>query len=281
MADAATVHVSNISDKSSKEEIEAFFSFCGKVKDFSVTPTSNEKGAPLSATITFEQPSAARTALLLDNTLLSGVPIKVSASASLDQLQHEAHEYAGDETGLPSQDDKPRTAVFAEYLAHGYHFGDQVLQRAIDYDEKQGISKRFQKFILEIDNKHKVSDKSRAMDNTYGVSTRATQGYNTLTRYLDQALSTPTGQKVHKFYQDGRKQVLDIHNEAVRLKQIKAAEEKKCTCETAGPNGECNCAPGACACDGCKKINSEKAASGPVPVATEATASTSEKATYQ
>ncbi|EPS43529.1 hypothetical protein H072_2467 [Dactylellina haptotyla CBS 200.50] len=291
-AENATVHVKNISHKTTEKEIQDFFSFCGKIKDFSVTPASGDPDATLSATITFEQPSAARTALLLDNTQLSGSPINVSASATLDDLEHEAHAH-DDLTGEPPQEDKPRTAIIAEYLAHGYHMGDKVLQRAIEFDKQKGIYSRFQKFLTELDNKHKVTDKSRAMDSTYGVSDKATQGYNTVTRYLDQALSTAPGQRIHKFYQVGEKQVLDIHNEAMRLKKMKADEERKCTCDTAGPNGECNCAPGSCACSGCKKVTAEKAAAASsssssaapplyeaIPSAS-APAPTGEKATYQ
>lgn len=280
-AQNATVHVNNISSKTSEKEARDFFSFCGKIKDFSLTPSSGEPEATLSATITFEQPSAARTALLLDNTQLHNSSISVSAPATLDDLQHDAsahnQEGEGEASDSPRQEDKPRTAIFAEYLANGYHVGDKALQRAIDFDESRGISARFRKFLADLDNKHKVTDKTRAMDNTYGVSTRASTGLNTVSRYLDTALSTATGQKIHKFYQDGRKQVLDIHEEALRLKKIKADEEKKCTCATVGADGQCKCAPGSCACDGCKRANAEKQA------APEASGSSSipEKVSYQ
>lgn len=189
-----------------------------------MTPASGDAESTLSSTITFEQPSAARTALLLDNTQLNNVPIQVSAGASLDDLQHNAEHDLSTE---PSQEDKPRTAIVAEYLAHGYVLGDRVLQRSIDFDAKHGYSKRFTNFINDLNNKHKVADKSRAMDSTYGISTKATQGYNTVTRYLETALNTPTGQKVRTFYEEGQKQVLDIHAEARRLADLKAAEEAK------------------------------------------------------
>lgn len=282
----ATVHVSNISPKTTEKEIRDFFSFCGKIKEFSTAPASNDADATLTAAITFEQPSAARTALLLDNTQLSGAPIHVSAPASLSDLQHEA-EHQTTELEHPRQEDKPRTAIFAEYLAEGYHLGDQILQRGIEFDEKRGISAKFRKFLVDLDNKHKVSDKSRAMDDTYKITSRANTGLNTVSRYLDGALNTPTGQKIHKFYLDGKKQVVDIHNEAVRLKGIKERQEAKCTCATAGPNGECHCAPGSCTCDGCKKVGAASAEkSGDVPPPSYesgagASTSTSEKVTYQ
>ncbi|KAF3926961.1 hypothetical protein ABW20_dc0108130 [Dactylellina cionopaga] len=256
----ATVHVANISHQTTEKEINDFFSFCGKIEKISVTPTTKEANAPLSATITFFQSSAARTALLLDNTQLSGVPIHVSAPASLTDLDAAAHTHDGEEGHLPSQEDKPRTAIVAEYLASGYILGDKVLNSAIEFDEKRGISARFRKFITELDNKHKVSDKTRAMDSSYGVSTKTSQGFNTISRYFDTALSTPTGQKIHKFYLNGAKQAGEIHEEALRLKKLKEGSPAKCTCTTAGPNGECNCAAGACECEGCKKNIAEKAA---------------------
>ncbi|KAK6524933.1 hypothetical protein TWF281_011823 [Arthrobotrys megalospora] len=284
-AENATVHVSNISYKTTEKEIKDFFSFCGKIKEFSSTPSSNEPEATLTAAITFEQPSAARTALLLDNTQLSGVSIHVSAPASLSDLQHEAEHHVAEEDH-PRQEDKPRTAIFAEYLASGYQLGDQILQRGIEFDEKRGISAKFRKFLVDLDSKHKVTDKSRAMDDTYQISSRANTGLNTVTRYLDGALNTPTGQKIHKFYLDGKKQVVDIHNEAVRLKGIKDKNEAKCTCATAGPDGECHCAPGSCTCDGCKKAGAAKTEKSEVPppgyeATPGASTSTSEKVTYQ
>ncbi|KAF3927031.1 hypothetical protein ABW21_db0206819 [Orbilia brochopaga] len=279
--DNATVHVTNISHKTTEKEIRDFFSFCGKIKTLSVTPASSAADALLSATITFEQPSAARTALLLDNTQLAGSAIQVAAAASLSDLSNDA-DGANPDADI-EQEHKPRTAILAEYLANGYVLGDKVLQRGIEFDNKNGISARFKKFLADLDSRHKVSDKSRAMDQSYGISDRASQGYSTLTRYFDSALETPTGKKVHAFYDGASKQVLDIHNEALRLKNLKAGQTgaAKCTCETAGPEGQCNCTPGTCACDGCKKNAAEKTAAP--EIAPEASTSTAadEKVTYQ
>jgi len=277
----ATVNVSNISHRTTEKEVTDFFSFCGKIDTISVTPTSSEPDAPLSASITFQQPSAARTALLLDNTQLSGVAIHVSAPASLTDLQHEAeiHAHEGDQEEI-RQEDKPRAAVLAEYLAHGYVIGDKALQRGIELDEKHGISTKFQNYLISLNNKFKVADKTRAADSTYGISTKANQGYNTAQRYLESALNTPTGQRVRTFYEKTSKQVMDIHSEARRIADLKVAETSKCTCETANADGKCNCTPGTCNCAGCKNARtSEKPATetAPAPVAS----SSSEKSTYQ
>jgi hypothetical protein len=39
--------------------------------------------------------------------------------------------------------------------------------------------------------------------------------------YFEKASNTPTGQKIVKFYEEGTKQVQDIHAEALRLAELK------------------------------------------------------------
>jgi hypothetical protein len=63
---AATVHVSNIAPGTSERDVTNFFSFCGKITNISVTPTTSDPNSPLSATITFERETAAKTAVLLE-----------------------------------------------------------------------------------------------------------------------------------------------------------------------------------------------------------------------
>lgn len=41
--------------------------------------------------------------------------------------------------------------VAAEYLAKGYSLSDQILQRAIEIDSKQGLSRRFVSYIQSLD----------------------------------------------------------------------------------------------------------------------------------
>ena len=101
----------------------------GKITDIKVTPASAASDSTLSATVTFERDSAAKTALLLDNTQLGDLPVKVESTASLDEITERsttAHEADEDEI---RQEDKPRTTVLAEYLSHGYVIGDNVLQK--------------------------------------------------------------------------------------------------------------------------------------------------------
>lgn len=49
------------------------------------------------------------------------------------------------------QTDKPRAGIAAEYLAKGYILSDSILQRAIEIDQKQGISSRFINYLNQLD----------------------------------------------------------------------------------------------------------------------------------
>lgn len=280
MSHAQTVHVSNISHTTSEKEVRDFFSFCGKITSLTITPVSSDPTSTLSATVTYERDTAAKTALLLDGTKLGPNPVIVEATHSLDEIAS-GHVASGDADapnfgtteGELRQEDKPRTAVLAEYLSHGYVVGDKALQKGIELDTTHGISQKFTGYLTSalktIDNTVHASDTAKSVDTQYHVSDRAVGAKKTLQTYFEQALGTPTGQKIRSFYQTGGKSLFDIHNEAKRLAELRKAENRrsgelgstadgspfvgpeKTTCPCGGNEGVCSCDPGKCACAGC------------------------------
>ena len=175
------------------------------------------------AIIAFERPSAARTAILLQDAHLGTSQVHVSSSEPLEgSSTPPSTEKAKPDTDF-SQEDKPRTAVFAEYLSQGYTLSDQILHKAIEYDHKNGISARFHAALNSFlthahaaDQKYGVTQRAIAVDEKYGIQDRAKQTATGLMRYFENALDTPTGKKVRSFYDDRRKEVLEIHAEARR-----------------------------------------------------------------
>jgi hypothetical protein len=123
------------------------------------------------------------------------------------------------------QEDKPRSRIVAEYLAHGYVIGDTAIQRAIELDTKHGISARFTAALSNFDNKVKATDKAKAIDSSYGVTDKGMTAWRGANSYFEKALGTPTGQKLAAFYTTSEKQVIDIHTEARRLADIKKQHE--------------------------------------------------------
>lgn len=124
------------------QDLQGFFSFCGKITNLSLSPTSGAPDATQSATVTFERSSAAKTALLLDQTRLGGNNVHVEAAHTLDEIAggrttggNEDEPSFGADTDPtytgegPRQEDKPRSAILAEYLSAGYAVGDTALQK--------------------------------------------------------------------------------------------------------------------------------------------------------
>jgi len=76
--------------------------------------------------------------------------------------------------------------------------------------------------VQDVDQKFGVTQRAVKVDERYGIQDRARTGVSGLMKYFENALGTPTGKRVRTFYDDRRKDVLDIHNEARRL-----ADERK------------------------------------------------------
>lgn len=270
---STVVHVKNISSETSEKEVRDFFSFCGKITSLSVTPASGAVDSSKSATVTFEKETAAKTALLLDNTQLGPSQVSVSSAASIDDIAQSAktaNTSTNDDEEL-TQDDKPRSRVIAEYLAHGYVISDSAIQKALALDSKHGVSARFTNALTAFDSKYKATDKAKGVDSSYGITDKGLNAWKGLNSYFEKALETPTGQKLAAFYTQGEKQVMDVHAEARRLADIKSGKTggtmeqnaksmmqvpgtEKTTCQCGGESGACPCTN--CACSGCSKASS-------------------------
>jgi len=200
----------------------------------------------------------------------------VSAAQSLDQIAGDKSADKGADDHI-EQEDKPRSRIIAEYLAHGYVIGDKAIENALVLDKQHGISARFTSALTSFDNKYHATDKAKGVDARYGVSDKTAGVFSTLNSYYEKALGTPTGQKLAALYEQGNKQVIDVHNEARRLADLKAGKstphpvegkEDRTECSCGGADGKCGCAPGQCACSSCsknkdadasKKVDPEKA----------------------
>ncbi|KAI8625982.1 hypothetical protein F5Y19DRAFT_466775 [Xylariaceae sp. FL1651] len=221
MASNLTVNVKNISAETKEQQIKEFFSFCGKITDIKVTQAADNTQ---EATVTFEKETAAKTAQLLNNTQLGPSQIVVnSADGQSDDGTHHTTNADRDSDEI-TQEEKPRSRILAEYLAHGYVVGDAAIQRAIELDSTHGVSTRFMNTLTQLDQKFHATDRAKAADQSYGITNRANSIFSGLSSYFEKASNTPTGKKLVKFYSDGQRQVQDIHTEAQRLKELKKEE---------------------------------------------------------
>ncbi|KAK0503795.1 hypothetical protein EDD18DRAFT_1130735 [Armillaria luteobubalina] len=219
MSATHTVHVSGIASTTTKSSLHDFFTFCGTITSIDF------RDADKTAVIQFEKPSAAKTALMLNGGALDGATLSVTSDVPPPDEEDEHKE------GTPlQQSDKPRAGIAAEYLAKGYTLSDQILQRAIEIDNKQGISKRFLEYIHSLDSK--LGERTLGPDKTisgkvHETVTAAAQQAKTVDAekgisktagtYYEKALASPFGIKVKEFYTTTSKQVHDIHEEARRI----------------------------------------------------------------
>ncbi|KAI0718189.1 hypothetical protein C8T65DRAFT_827705 [Cerioporus squamosus] len=227
-----TIHVSGISDATTEQHLTDFFTFCGKISKVEYNPEKH------TATIHFEKASAAKTALMLNGGTLDGAHLTITS----DKVPEGQEEGAHHEEHI-DQSDKPRAGsecspfsrrmhrghstrswhqVAAEYLAKGYTLSDQVLQRAIELDKQHGISNRFLSYIQSLDKQ--IGEKTLGPDKTVSAKqAKAVDEQRGITKtasdYYSRALTSPFGQKVKAFYTTTSKQVLDIHEEARRIRE--------------------------------------------------------------
>jgi hypothetical protein len=229
-----TVNVSGIAPTTTQEQLHDYFTFCGQIASIDYP----EKGG--KATIAFEKPNAAKTALMLNEGSLDGATLAVTSDVVHPNEDHHASSHAFE------QSDKPRAGIAAEYLAKGYKLSDHVLQKAIEMDATHGISKKFLNYIQSLDKT--VGERALGPDQTISGKIQSTVGsatqqaraidnkrrYSQIANdYYQQAIASPFGQKVKAFYTDTSKQVQDIHEEARRI----ADQQKSQTAPSASTTG--------------------------------------------
>jgi len=167
---------------------------------------------------------------MLNGGTLDGANINVNSDVPDDHVDDHTTHHEGEHH--IDQSDKPRAGIAAEYLAKGYLLSDQILNKAIEIDNKQGISTRFLSYIKSLDKQ--VGERTIGTGQTISGTAQTKiqeahvqaeqKGYiKQATDYYTRAISSPLGQKVLSFYSTTSKQVTDIHEEAKRIADTQRA----------------------------------------------------------
>jgi len=236
--------VSGITPSTTEQQLHDFFSFCGSISKIDL----DETGPSKSAIIHFEKPSAAKTALMLNESLVEGGTLNVHSDAvHPDEEDSEAAHVPG---APLDQSDKPRAGIAAEYLAKGYKLSDNILQSAIHIDSEKGISNRFLGYFQSLDSS--IGAKALGPDQTISGKVTSTiqsatqhartvdeqKGYSKVAGdYYSRALSSNFGQRVRAFYTTTSKQIFDIHEEARRIADEHKVSQRATEPASAGTPG--------------------------------------------
>ncbi|PWN52787.1 hypothetical protein IE53DRAFT_404967 [Violaceomyces palustris] len=144
-AAGTTVSVKGIALTTTQAQLHDFFSFCGAIQSLHLE-RDGEKFQ--SATVTFVKASAASTAVMLHGSPLDGALLDVQLEGGSGRSEPAPASHEDEPVG---QEDKPKTAIVAEYLAHGYKISDDITKKAIELDNKHGLSLKFKKYLSSLD----------------------------------------------------------------------------------------------------------------------------------
>lgn len=145
---ASVVVVTGINKSTAKKQVDDFFSFCGSITNLDLT---DDGATHQKAIIQFAKPSAASTAVMLHGSSLDGATLSVALQGDATAAAAAATGAQHDDAQPVGQEDKPKTAIVAEYLAHGYHISDEITKRAIELDGKHGLSTKFKGYLSQLD----------------------------------------------------------------------------------------------------------------------------------
>jgi len=202
--------------------------FCGSIQKIEMQEGSK-------AIVVFEKPSAASTALMLNGGTLDGSPIQVSSELVDEDTPSIAEDH--DHHDIP-QEAKPRTAIVAEYIAHGYVLSDSIIQKAVSFDQKHGISSKFLLYFNKLAEQAKartaeLEAQTHIQQNVAGVyaqaddkvkiNEKAGKAYGIGKSYYNRILDTEFGQQALKFYTETSNNIKSVHDEASRI----AADKKQ------------------------------------------------------
>lgn len=214
----ASVIVSNIDSSLTESQVREFFAFCGKVQSLKLEADPDDDSLKV-ATIEFERRAAVDTALLLQDAQLG--PRKISIKPGKPGAAGSAPQ-ADSDSGNIRQEDKPRSAIFAEILSQGFVLSDKTIQTGLDLDRKTGISVKIKGFLneaqekgKELDGKYHVSDKLNPL---FATASRHFQGMSaTMSNLFTEARNSTAGSRLYDFYNNTSKQVNEVREEARRL----------------------------------------------------------------
>ncbi|KAG5417787.1 hypothetical protein I9W82_005423 [Candida metapsilosis] len=230
----SSVIVSNVPSKVSPAELIKFFSFAGHVSN--LTPLSETKYQ-----VSFEDPKAVSTALILNDAELDNTFIRVDEDLQLtddgdtgvapqqggiekqrqddiEETLRNANAQIRNKTQSADlhQEDKPKYAILAELLSHGYQLSHKVVSKATEWDKQHGVSENYTHFIKSLnENKEKcpVIKGQEKLGKAYE--------HSELKKYFDNlsndVANSKSGVKVSQFYQNLANDVNSIRDHAKKL----------------------------------------------------------------
>lgn len=125
--------------------------------------------------------------------------VEAPALANVKPVESTAQTPSEKEGHDVEQEDKPRSAVLAEYLAHGYTFSDDIIEKSIAADKRECRTPSAE-----------LSDSSLLRCAEYGISSRFLSFFNPLATKVSSAAQPHVERASEKLAQVDEKQGLSL-----------------------------------------------------------------------
>lgn len=195
-AESSTVEVSNIApslDPPTRKVVTDFFAFCGNIETLSLI-----EGDPTTAYIKFSSPSAASTALLLDNAILNDRQISVQLAK--EPIDEKTYSSVDKDVPQTSTENQTYSSKIASIIAKGYSIPADALKRAKEWDESHiGITTAVENAVENITEKAK--EMAISIEQNYHIKEKVTSGAAYVKEQIVDA-GTSLGQKMGLYHPD-------------------------------------------------------------------------------
>ncbi|KAJ7547457.1 hypothetical protein O6H91_08G086900 [Diphasiastrum complanatum] len=195
----STVRVSNLSLKATEQDLQEFFSFSGEIDHIEL---DREEFFQV-AHVTFKDPDALDTALLLSGATIVDQPVNIVPVESHDVLdQFQEHNFSQSKVIdiTPKKENKAQ-AVITDMLANGYVLSKDAMGKAKAFDEKHRLSATASSKVSAVDKKIRLShtinagtaavaNGMKAMNEKLQVTSRTKSAFSTVGQTANSAGST-------------------------------------------------------------------------------------------
>ncbi|KAJ9055412.1 Protein vip1 [Entomophthora muscae] len=239
------IKVTQLSPSTEEQVVQEFFRFCGKVVEFAIGKSEDEKSQ--EALVLFEKDSAAKTAIMLSNSLIgdrkivvqpyySEFQVKANSESGSSQNKDGASQSRENSASTQSEEKNSQagSSLWNTLWSTGYQLTQTVVQATQELDSQYKISDQMNAYLekakeetKKLDEQYQVSQTANELDSKYGVVEKLSQAASTAKEYGNMALETEQGKKVQEMYEKAVNSASELKVEAYRALNIESEENSE------------------------------------------------------
>ncbi|KAL5538796.1 hypothetical protein UlMin_044621 [Ulmus minor] len=154
-----TIRVLNLSPTLTLDDLHSFFSYCGTVEKIQMK--KDEKGSQQFALVTFRQPYAFQTALLLHNAILGERPLCILRAGEIEVPIVSDDENGSEAQQLQKKNKEGLVAVSGRMEEMVSKYGVEMAKRMNELEDRYGAKR-----MNELEDRYKLWEKGKKLGRT-------------------------------------------------------------------------------------------------------------------